>query len=116
MFDWFKKKQPEPAKVEEPKQERKTKKTAKEIATEKGEPYVAILSLDVDPDNLNAGAFELDWNDKFLVNLVNLEYLEYLVFLVVLVIPEYLECLVFLVNLENLVFLVFLVTVVALRQ
>lgn len=74
MFDWFKKKQPEPVKVEEPKQEKKTKKTAKEIATEKGEPYVAILSLDVDPDNLNAGAFELDWNDKFVMNLIRAGY------------------------------------------
>lgn len=74
MFDWFKKKQPEPVKVEQPKEERKPKKTAKEIATEKGEPYVAILSLDVDPENLNAGAFELDWNEKFVMNLIRAGY------------------------------------------
>lgn len=47
----------------------RTKKTDKEIATEKGQPYVAILSMDVDPENLNEGAFELDWNDKFIANL-----------------------------------------------
>ena len=32
-------------------------KTAKQIATEKGEPYVAVLSMDVDPNNLHQGAF-----------------------------------------------------------
>jgi hypothetical protein len=47
---------------------------AKAIATAKGEPYVAILSVDVDPSNINNGAFELDWNDKFLVNLIKAGY------------------------------------------
>lgn len=74
MFNWFKKKQPEPVKVEAPKEEKKHKKTAKEIATEKNEPYVAILSMDVDPENLNSGAFELDWNDKFVMNLIRAGY------------------------------------------
>lgn len=50
------------------------KKTEKEIATEKGEPYINILSLELDPNNLNAGAFELDWNDKFVANLVRAGY------------------------------------------
>ena len=31
------------------------KKSDKELATEKGEPYIAILSMDVDPNNINAG-------------------------------------------------------------
>ena len=52
----------------------KQTKSAKEIANEKGEPYVAILSMDVDPDNLGQGAFELDWNDKFVANLVRAGY------------------------------------------
>lgn len=52
----------------------KAKKSPKEIATEKGEPYVAIVSLDVDQDNLHQGAFELDWNDKFISNLVRAGY------------------------------------------
>ena len=26
--------------------------------------------MDVDPEDINSGAFELDWNDKFLANLV----------------------------------------------
>ena len=70
IFDRFKKKP-----VEAPKAEPKTKKkSAKDLATEKGEPYVAILSVDLDPDNIGNGAFELDWNDKFIANLVRAGY------------------------------------------
>jgi hypothetical protein len=72
LFDVFKKKKPEAVKQEAPKTK---KKTDKEIATEKGEPFVAILSLDVDPDNLHTGAFELDWNEKFVSNLVRAGYM-----------------------------------------
>ena len=49
-------------------------KTAKEIATDKGEPWVDVLSMDVDPENLHQGAFELDWNDKFVANLIRAGY------------------------------------------
>ena len=49
-------------------------KTDKEIATEAGEPYVNILSMDIDPENLHSGSFELDWNDKFLANLIRAGY------------------------------------------
>ena len=59
------KKKPE---TEKPKA--KAKKTPKEIATAKGEAYVAVLGMDVDADDINNGAFELDWNDKFITNLV----------------------------------------------
>lgn len=58
-------KQPKPKKVE---------LTPKEKATAAGEPYVAILSVDVDPGNINAGSFELDWNDKFIINLIKAGY------------------------------------------
>ena len=78
MFDWFKKKaRPKKNKDDSDLLNPKTetlKKTAKEIATEKGEPYIAILSMDVDPENLHQGAFELDWNDKFVANLVRAGY------------------------------------------
>jgi len=63
MFGFGKKKE-EPKATAKPR-----KKSEKEIANEKGEPYVTILSMDVDPENLNEGAFELDWNDKFIANL-----------------------------------------------
>lgn len=62
-------------KIEEPKPAPKAKKkTEKELATERGEPYVAILSMDVDPNDLNQGAFELDWNEKFIANLIRAGY------------------------------------------
>jgi hypothetical protein len=72
MFDIFKKKKP--IKVEAPKEPKTPKKTEKEIATEKGEPWVGILSMDIDPDNLHQGAFELDWNEKFVANLIRAGY------------------------------------------
>ena len=53
---------------------KKSKKSAKDLATEKGEPYIAILSMDVDPENINTGAFELDWNEKFIANLMRAGY------------------------------------------
>ena len=49
-------------------------KTAKEIATEKGEAWVSVISVELDPDNIGNGAFELDWNDKFITNLVRQGY------------------------------------------
>lgn len=70
IFDIFKKKKPEP-KVETPKPK---KKSEKELATEKGEPWVGILSMDVNPENLSEGSFELDWNEKFIANLVRAGY------------------------------------------
>ena len=68
MFDRFKKK---PVVEEKPKPK---KKSEKDTATEKGEPYVAILSVELDPENIGNGAFELDWNDKFIANLVRAGY------------------------------------------
>jgi hypothetical protein len=61
-----------------PTREKKIKeesKTAKEIATDKKEPYVNIVSLDVDLDNLHQGAFELDWNEIFVARLVKAGYM-----------------------------------------
>ena len=57
------------------KEPNKAKKSAKDIATEKKEPYVTVLSMDVDPDNLHAGAFELDWNEYFVARLVKAGYM-----------------------------------------
>jgi hypothetical protein len=72
LFDRFKKKtKPEPKAEPKPK---KVEKTEKELATEKGEPWVSILSMEVDYNNIQNGAFELDWNDKFVANLVRAGY------------------------------------------
>jgi hypothetical protein len=69
MFDLFKKKKPE--KKEAPK---KAKKSDKEIATEKKEPWVNVLTVELDPDDPGNGAFELDWNDYFVAKLVKSGY------------------------------------------
>jgi hypothetical protein len=66
---FFKKEEPKP----EPKAKSK-KLSAKEQATKNNEPYVSIVKVNVDPDNVGNGAFELDWNDKFLLNLVKAGY------------------------------------------
>ena len=79
FFDRFKKKTPPPTdKVEKEKVVRVPKvpeKTAKQIATEKNEPYVAIITMDIDPENLHQGAFELDWNEIFIARLVKAGYM-----------------------------------------
>jgi len=71
ILDIFRKKKAEP-KSEAPKSTKK--KSEKELATERGEPWVGILSMDIDPENPHQGAFELDWNDKFVANLVRAGY------------------------------------------
>lgn len=70
FLDRFKRK-PEVKETAAPKPK---KKTEKEIATEKGEPWVSVLSVELDPENIGNGAFELDWNDKFITNLVRSGY------------------------------------------
>jgi hypothetical protein len=30
--------------------------------------------MDIDPDDINTGAFELDWNEKFIMNLIRAGY------------------------------------------
>jgi hypothetical protein len=74
FFDRFKKKTTPEAPAPRVEKTKAPVKTEKEIATEKGQPWVAILSMDIDPDNLHQGAFELDWNDKFVANLVRAGY------------------------------------------
>ena len=78
MWDWLTKKKKPPAKEEKEKVirvPRAPEKTAKQIATENNEPYVAIVSMDIDPNNLHQGAFELDWNEIFIARLVKAGYM-----------------------------------------
>ena len=82
MFDWLKKKVAPlpPVRTEKTPRVPKTKikaqeKSAKQLATEKGEPYIAVLGIDVDPNNLHQGAFELDWNEIFVNRLVKAGYM-----------------------------------------
>jgi hypothetical protein len=78
IFDRFKKKQPtEPLeiKVPETKPKRSTgKKSDKERASEQGLAWVGVVQVELDPDNIGNGAFELDWNEKFITNLVRAGY------------------------------------------
>ena len=46
----------------------------KDAATKRGEPYVSIVSIELDQDDVGNGAFELDWNDAFLAKLVKAGY------------------------------------------
>ena len=63
-----------PAKKTATKKVESAVKSPKDLATERGEPWVSVISVELDPDNIGNGAFELDWNDKFVTNLVRAGY------------------------------------------
>lgn len=44
-------------------------KTAKEIASENKEPWVAVLDTHVNKEDIRNGFFELDWNEYFVLQL-----------------------------------------------
>lgn len=54
--------------------EAKKVKTPKELATAAGEPWVEIISMDIDENDPGNGSFELDWNDTFIAKLVRAGY------------------------------------------
>jgi len=70
LFDNIKKKF---NKKEEPKKVTK-KKSPADLATDRGEPYVNIVRMDVNPNNISDGAFELEWNDLFVARLIKAGY------------------------------------------
>lgn len=76
MFEKLKKlfKKEEPKKAVEPTPKKEKKLTPKEQATLNNEPYINVASMEVDPADINSGAFELDWNDKFVLNLIKAGY------------------------------------------
>lgn len=55
-------------------QERLAKLSPKELATEKKEPWVAVLETHVNKENIRNGFFELDWNEYFVVQLRSAGY------------------------------------------
>jgi len=67
LFDIFKKK-----KIAAVAQEQL--KSAKQIATERGEAYFDVISMEIDPNDINQGAFEFDWNDKMIADLIRHGY------------------------------------------
>jgi len=62
-----------PFKSRKKKQEVK-KKSAKELATERKEPWVSILDMDINYEDIASGSFELDWNDYFVTRLLKAGY------------------------------------------
>lgn len=55
-----------------PKKEQQVKKpklSPKEQATKNKEPWIDILSVEIDKEHPNFGSFEFDWNDFFIINL-----------------------------------------------
>jgi hypothetical protein len=48
------------------KESAKPKKTDKELATERGEPYVNVIQAFVNPKDPKNGYFEIDWNEHFI--------------------------------------------------
>jgi len=49
-------------------------KDPKAYATKKGEPWVNVLDMKVNEDNIRNGFFELDWNDYFIEELLSAGY------------------------------------------
>lgn len=67
-MNWLKKilpgtKKPEPELV-----------TDKEQATRDNEPYINIISVEIDNENPSYGSFELDWNHQFVSKLRSMGY------------------------------------------
>ena len=50
------------------------KLSSKELANKKGEAWVGVLDTKVNPENPRNGFFELDWNEKFIVQLKEAGY------------------------------------------
>lgn len=95
MFNFWKKKPvvaPEPEKTEpavvepkprRPRRPREPKKpviadssqmSPKELATQRGEPWVQVIGLDLDPKNIGNGSIELDFNEIFVARLIKAGY------------------------------------------
>jgi hypothetical protein len=52
----------------------KPKMSDKDKATAKGEPWVKVMEIEMNPDNPGEGYFELDWNQPFVEKLRNAGY------------------------------------------
>lgn len=64
----------EKAKFEEEKLEFLKKKDPKEYATKRKEPWVSVLDVQVNEENIRNGFFELDWNEYFIQQLLEAGY------------------------------------------
>lgn len=74
MFDWLKNKFNN--EISKKPENIHPQKSAKDIATENGEPYISVVQVELDPDDVGNGAFELDWNDIFVARLVKAGFMQ----------------------------------------
>ena len=64
----------EKARVESEEMELLKKKDPKEYATRRKEPWVSVLDVKVNKDNVRNGFFEMDWNEYFIKDLKKAGY------------------------------------------
>jgi len=65
---------PKPKAKPKAKPQKKNTNAPKDTATKLGEPWVDIVSVELDSENIGNGAFELDWNEFFVAKLVRAGY------------------------------------------
>ena len=74
----FKKKVDAPVAADQQKPKKRASKpkqpSPKDQATKNGEPYIAVLSVELDEDDPGSGCFEFEWNDIFTARLVKAGY------------------------------------------
>jgi hypothetical protein len=63
---WAEKQQAEQEAAAAKEEARLAKLSPKELATENKEPWVAVLTTQVNKENIRNGFFELDWNEHFI--------------------------------------------------
>lgn len=64
----------EKTRIEQEELELIKKKDPKEYATRKGEPWVSVLDVKINKENVRNGFFELDWNSIFIEELIKSGY------------------------------------------
>jgi len=64
----------EEARIKEEEMELLKKKDPKEYATRRKEPWVSVLDVKVNEDNVRNGFFEMDWNEYFIADLIQAGY------------------------------------------
>ena len=60
--------------LQKDKDELLSKRDPKEYATRKKQPWVGVLDVKVNKDNVRNGIFELDWNKYFIEQLIDAGY------------------------------------------
>ena len=64
----------EKARVEEEEMKLLKKKDPKEYATRRKEPWISVLDVKVNKENVRNGFFEMDWNEYFIKDLKKAGY------------------------------------------